>query len=46
MALVVLLLLVVGFACFTVETIRTRSLIAAGLAAWILTALLGAWPHG
>lgn len=42
--MLIFLLLVIAFACFTVEAIWHRSLIAAGLAAWVLTALIGAWP--
>jgi hypothetical protein len=43
-ALLILVLLIVGFVCFVVEA--WRSLIAAGLALWILTAVIVAWPAG
>lgn len=41
----VLILLVLGFACFVIETIRSRSLIAAGLAFCAATFIIfGTWP--
>jgi uncharacterized protein YqgC (DUF456 family) len=46
MALLILALLIAGFVCFAVEAWRSRSLIAAGLALWILTAVIAAWPAG
>jgi hypothetical protein len=36
-----LLLLVAAFACFCVEAIRGRSLLAGGLALWVLALILG-----
>jgi hypothetical protein len=41
-------LLLAGFILFTLATLgvpaRRFNLVAAGLAAWILVALIGAWP--
>lgn len=42
--MLIFLLLLVAFGCFTVEAIWHRSLLAAGLAAWVLTVLIGTWP--
>ena len=45
MALLVLLLLVVAFAAFAFEAIRSRGgLIAIGLALWVLAEIILAWP--
>jgi len=46
------LLLIVGFVCFVLAVLLTAfavatprlNLIALGLACWILTSLIGAWP--
>lgn len=47
MALLVLILLILGFVCFIAAAFGMAArinLVAAGLAAWILTAILEAWP--
>jgi len=48
MSLLILLLLIVGFVCFVLATFSVPvprvNLVAAGLACWLLTVLIGAWP--
>jgi hypothetical protein len=45
MSLLVLVLLVLAFAFFTVEAVRSRgSLIAIGLACWALAEVITRWP--
>lgn len=49
MALLVLILLILGLVAFLAATFNLAArinLVAAGLACWILTAVIGAWPHG
>lgn len=45
MDLLILLLLLAAFVAFTVEAVRTRgSLIAIGLACWVLAEVITRWP--
>lgn len=45
MALLALILLVVAFVLFIVEAVRSRwSLLALGLATWVLAEVILAWP--
>jgi hypothetical protein len=45
MDLFILLLLVAAFLAFVVDAVRTRgSLIAIGLACWVLTEVIAHWP--
>jgi hypothetical protein len=46
MSLLAVILLVVGFALFAFETVRTKSLIAGGLALCALSAVITVWPAG
>lgn len=44
MGLLIFLILLAAFALFLVDTWRTHSLVSAGLALWVLTFVVAAWP--
>jgi hypothetical protein len=47
MALLIVVLLILGLVAFLLATFNAPvriNLVAAGLACWILTAIIGAWP--